>query len=174
MSFSNPIKLLGEIILLTLTFSALFFVPVIVSSQSLQEEINKQNTAFVGKQGANIAQSAVDPRLIVARVIKIALTFLGILFLAYIIYAGFLIMTAAGETERIDQAKKIIRHGVIGIAVVLGSWSIAYLVYDIWIEAQKNPFGSYTEFKIKKDTTDFYNKDPYEESTTKPFDYKSD
>jgi len=107
--------------------------------------------------------------ILAARIIKIFLTILGTLFVVYTVYAGYLYMTAAAEEERITKAKSMISHGVLGMIIILSSWSIAYLVYDIWVEAQKNPFGSYTDFKIKKDTTDFYNKDPYEKSTTKPF-----
>ena len=140
---------------------------------SLQELINKQNSSLAGKQGANYGEPLAGPLILAARIIKIFLTMLGTLFVVYTVYAGYLYLTAAGEEERITKATGMIKNGVLGIIIILSSWSIAYLVYDIWVEAQKNPFGSYTEFKIKKDTTDFYNKDPYEESTTKPFNYQS-
>ena len=168
-------KIVFGLVLLFVAVSNFYMVALVeagsseIPEPSLKELVNKQNSSLAGKQGANYGEPLSGVVILAARIIKIFLTILGTLFVVYTVYAGYLYMTAAAEEERITKAKSMISHGVLGMIIILSSWSIAYLVYDIWVEAQKNPFGSYTDFKIKKDTTDFYNKDPYEKSTTKPF-----
>jgi hypothetical protein len=56
---------------------------------------------------------------IVGMVIRTILSLLGVIFISYTVYAGFLWMTAAGNDEKIDQAKKILRNGVIGLIIIL-------------------------------------------------------
>jgi hypothetical protein len=41
-----------------------------------------------------------------------------------IIYGGFLYVSAAGNSEKIENAKKIIMYAVIGIIVILLSFAI--------------------------------------------------
>ena len=53
--------------------------------------------AQVQSEVEGLALSAADPRLIAARIIRVALGFLGIVVLTLIIYGGFLWMTAAGN-----------------------------------------------------------------------------
>lgn len=72
--------------------------------------------------------SAVDPRVTIARIVRIALGFLGIIALGLIIYAGFVWMTAKGEEEKINQAKKIMISASIGLAIVLASFAITSFI----------------------------------------------
>jgi len=71
--------------------------------------------------------SATGLARIIGSVIQIFISFLGIIFICYTIYGGFLWMTAAGNDEKITKAKSIMRDGVIGIAIILMSAAI-YLV----------------------------------------------
>src|SRR3989339_805425 len=68
------------------------------------------------------------PRLIIARVINITLGFLGIIALGLIVYAGFLWMTAEGNEQQIENAKKILIGGVIGLVIILSAFGIAVFV----------------------------------------------
>ncbi len=82
--------------------------------------------------GLNFAEgtglSAQDPRATVAKIIRYALGFLGIVAIGIIMYAGFIWMTAKGEEEKINQAKKIMMGGVIGLVIILASFGIATFV----------------------------------------------
>jgi hypothetical protein len=71
---------------------------------------------------------STDIRLIVANIIRIALGLLGIVVLVLIIYAGFLWMTAAGNEEQIEKAKKILKNAVIGLAIILSAYAIVFFV----------------------------------------------
>jgi hypothetical protein len=66
----------------------------------------------------------------IANIVKIALSFLGILFLILILYGGFTWMTAAGNDDKISKAKDIIKAAVIGVAIVITAYAITYFVID--------------------------------------------
>jgi hypothetical protein len=80
--------------------------------------------------GAATGLSNTDPRIIAARIIQIFLGLLGTIALGLIIYAGFLWMTAAGNEEKIDQAKKILVSAVIGLAIILSAFGIATFILN--------------------------------------------
>ncbi|MEK7520657.1 MAG: transglycosylase SLT domain-containing protein [Patescibacteria group bacterium] len=49
----------------------------------------------------------------------------------FIIYGGFMIMTAGPSEERAGQGRKILTSAIIGVAIVLGSWLILNTVFLI-------------------------------------------
>lgn len=97
--------------------------------------VNAQVTSGLNAVGNSIALSATDPRIIAARIINVALGFLGIVFLGIILYAGFLWMTAGGDPAKVTKAKGWIRNGVIGLIIILSSWAIAYYVINVLLNA---------------------------------------
>lgn len=72
---------------------------------------------------------------LIANIIKLLLGLLGILFLALFIYAGFLYMTSAGNSDRVDKAKQIMTTSIIGVTIILAAYIITIFVFDILIEA---------------------------------------
>lgn len=71
-----------------------------------------------------------DIRIIVARIIQVALGLLGIIFLIIIITAGYKWMTAAGNEEKVKEAKDQLTRGVIGLVIILVAFSITLFVVD--------------------------------------------
>lgn len=68
----------------------------------------------------------------IGMIIRIALSFMGVIFLALMVYAGILWMTAHGEEEPIKKAQKIIMASIIGLIIVVSAYSITnYLVPTI-------------------------------------------
>ena len=65
---------------------------------------------------------------IVGQIINIALGFLGILLLAYLLYAGFLWMTAGGDSKKVDEAKTMIRNAIIGLIIIVAAFAISNFV----------------------------------------------
>ncbi|MBT4277818.1 DUF4215 domain-containing protein [Candidatus Falkowbacteria bacterium] len=61
-------------------------------------------------------------------VINIALGFLGILAITFILYGGFVWMTAAGSPEKVEKAKKILVSALIGLAIILLSFAIVQFI----------------------------------------------
>lgn len=71
----------------------------------------------------------------VGRIITVAISLIGIIFVAQIVYAGYLWMTATGEEEQVTKAKHIIRRSVIGLAIVLSAWAITSFVVKYLLDA---------------------------------------
>ena len=71
-----------------------------------------------------------DPREMAASVVKIMLGFLGIIAVLLVLLGGFKWMTASGDEAKIDEAKKMIGAGIIGLVVILAAFGIAQFVIN--------------------------------------------
>lgn len=72
----------------------------------------------------SIGLSSTDPRIIVGRIIQIALGLLSTIALVIILYAGFLWMTSEGEESKIERAKQLLKNGIIGLVIILSAWGV--------------------------------------------------
>lgn len=79
-----------------------------------------------------LGSAGTDPRLLIARIIQIALSFLGVIAISLTLYAGFTWMNSGGDEDKIDRAKKTLKSAVIGLVIILSSWAITtYLISKI-------------------------------------------
>src|SRR3989338_2479447 len=65
---------------------------------------------------------------ITGQIINTALSLVGIIFLALMVYAGYLWMTARGEESQIETAKKIVTSAIIGLVITMSAYAITTLV----------------------------------------------
>jgi len=122
--------------ILSLLLISLFVIPFLCSIYSgpvLAETFWEQQEGMSGSQtvGEAFGHEYDDPddvRLIAARIIKIALSFIGIIFVILLIIAGYKWMTASGNESKVDEAKKQIGNAVIGLIVVMAAYSVTYFV----------------------------------------------
>lgn len=114
-----------------------FFVglTILVSGFLLTRLVFAQIEPGLNVVGAEIALPAADPRIVAARIIRVALGFLGILALAIVLYGGFVWMTSAGNPEKIDKAKKILTNGLIGLIIIIFAFGITQFVLNKLLEA---------------------------------------
>ncbi|MBT4153147.1 MAG: hypothetical protein HOE53_00695 [Candidatus Magasanikbacteria bacterium] len=70
----------------------------------------------------------------IGSVIKIALSFVGTIFLLLTIYAGFIWMNARGDSSAVEKAQGILRTAVIGLIITVGSYSITNFVVPRIVE----------------------------------------
>jgi hypothetical protein len=64
-------------------------------------------------------------------VVKGALSFVGVIFLILMIYAGYLWMTARGDEGQVDKATDMIRTAIIGFIITMGAYSITAFVVPL-------------------------------------------
>jgi hypothetical protein len=76
-----------------------------------------------------------DPRTIVVKIIQLALSCLGIIAVVIILIGGFKWMTAAGNEEQVEEAKKILVAGVIGLVIIIAAWGLAVFVINQMLTA---------------------------------------
>ncbi len=150
-------------------FTAVLCAGVSVARAELTSEITAQTQSAAGQKGANFGAPR-DPRMVAAKTIEAMLGLLGTVFLAYLIYAGVLILISQGEEEKIKQGKKIMTWATLGIFVVLSAFSITLLVDRYLREAQDSQedqgmFFDSASFTVDEDMSDFYNTDPLNQDT---------
>ena len=80
------------------------------------------------KCGEATKLSTTDPRLLVGRIINVALSLLGILSVVIIVYAGFKWMTSGGNEENAKSAQKILMAAVIGLVIILSAYAISNFI----------------------------------------------
>ncbi|MFA6215835.1 MAG: hypothetical protein WC768_04680 [Patescibacteria group bacterium] len=99
-----------------------------------QQALDAQDQAFLSQAGLG---TDVSLGQVISFIIKIFLSFLGVLYVILIIYAGFLWMTSAGNEEKITKAKKIMTSAFIGLAIILAAYALTYYVIDNLLIATK-------------------------------------
>ena len=77
------------------------------------------------------AFSATDPRVRVGQIIGIILSFIGIIFLVLMIYAGITWMTAAGNDQQVSKAKDLMINAIIGLIIVFAAYAITAYIGNI-------------------------------------------
>lgn len=66
----------------------------------------------------------------ISKIISFILGLVGVIFLALVIYGGFLWMTAAGNDKQVETAKNIISRAAIGLVVVILAYAITFFVIN--------------------------------------------
>ena len=102
---------------------ALYLVPLFVVPRAHAQVSIDFPSSFAGF-------SSQDLKTTIANVIRIILGFLGFITIIIILYGGFVWMTSFGEEDKIDNAKKLISAGVIGLVIVLAAYSVSSFVIN--------------------------------------------
>ncbi|MEI7620715.1 MAG: hypothetical protein WCJ57_04075, partial [Candidatus Falkowbacteria bacterium] len=66
---------------------------------------------------------------IIALIIRVALSILGIIFLVLLVLAGYQWMTAGGNEKEVEGAQARIKTAVIGLVIVLAAYAITSFVF---------------------------------------------
>ncbi len=64
----------------------------------------------------------------ITTLINYILGILGLIAVAFVIYAGVILVTAGGDDGAIDKAKKIITYALVGIVIIMLSYTIVTFV----------------------------------------------
>ncbi len=112
--------------ILAATFSAIIFtLPAVALAQrpNLGAQINA-NLAY----GTLTGLGTRDIRAVIMTIINVILGFLSIVAVLIVLWGGFKWMTAGGNEDQIDEAKKIIIAGIVGLGVIFTAYAIALFV----------------------------------------------
>ncbi|MBI3114919.1 MAG: IPT/TIG domain-containing protein, partial [Candidatus Kerfeldbacteria bacterium] len=100
-------------------------VVLTTSSHSLAQPFT---TFTIEDLGTSIGLGTADLKQTIVNIIRWVLGILALVAVSFIIYGGFLWMTARGDENRILKAKKVIAGAVIGLIIVLLSFAIVTFV----------------------------------------------
>lgn len=67
----------------------------------------------------------------VNRAIRYMLGILGVLAVIMIVYAGFIWLTAGGNDQQLQKAKKILRQAIIGLIIISFAYAITAFVFTL-------------------------------------------
>ena len=106
-----------------------FIVAVFLFSANFvhAQELGINYAANIGLQES----SENDVRDFIVNVVKYFITFLGIIAVVVMMYAGFLWMTSGGDPEKLNKAKKTLVNAVIGLIIVLFSFAIVVFIVNL-------------------------------------------
>jgi hypothetical protein len=65
---------------------------------------------------------------LIGNIISTVLGFLGVILLGYIIWAGFLWMTAGGDKTKVERSISMIRNAIIGLIIIVAAYAITTFV----------------------------------------------
>lgn len=133
------LKKLNSILIITLFC---LFVPLSFDFAIAQTETppptQTYNLSNTGNSIDSIAGSAgyqttggATAYTVIGNLIKIALSFLGILFLILTIVSGFQWMMAEGNEEAVKKAKARIKNATMGLFIVVVAYALTYFILDI-------------------------------------------
>jgi hypothetical protein len=106
---------------------AYIFFPLAARAQA-PEGLSGANTALEEVGGETGAASGPTLTELIGGLINVVLGFMGIFLVIYIVWAGYIYASSAGEKEKIDKAKKMISSAVIGLVLIIAAYAIASYV----------------------------------------------
>ncbi len=115
-------RLLQTCTLFLLLALSVFAIPALAEGNLGTSGSNLQNVA------AKAGTTEGDISSIIGTVINAVLTLVGLAFLVLMVYAGMLWMTARGESDQVDKARKIITGSLIGLVIVMSAYAITIFV----------------------------------------------
>ncbi len=123
-------------------FALVGSVPLAVSAQSgfLQGGLLRQTAGRTGVPTPGADQLPV----IIGNVINALLSVLGFVLLFFMLYAGFLWMTAQGDSKQVDKAKGMIRDAIIGLVIITLSFALTNFVLGTLVNVASSSSGGVT------------------------------
>lgn len=109
---------------------AFVFVMLVAPMLALPAQAQNLGLNYATNLGLQTSSQS-DPRDIAVDIVKYLMTFLGIIAVVVILLGGFKWMTAAGNEDKVSEAKKLIIAGVIGLIIILSAFAIVTFVIGI-------------------------------------------
>ena len=127
-----------KIIATVLSLTTVFALAVVVAAplQASAADPALINVKSLGlSYGADTGLGSTDIRTTTAKIIRVAMSLLGIVAVVIVLIGGFKWMTAGGNDEQVGEAKKWIFSGIIGLAIILSAYALASFVINQLITA---------------------------------------
>ncbi|MDD2681108.1 MAG: pilin [Patescibacteria group bacterium] len=128
MSFSKITKFLSLLILISLFTAGFFNIALAQQDPSYGLDTSANSVDAFKAQVATPDPNFLSTK--VGNVIGIVLSFVGVVFLILMIFAGLTWMTAAGNQEKVTKAKDLMINAIIGLVIVMAAYAITAFVGD--------------------------------------------
>jgi hypothetical protein len=98
---------------------------LIIPATSMAINLGADGVHQAGKQAGFKKATETTFAETLGSIVAMVLSFVGIIFTALMVYAGYLWMTAQGDQTQIDKAKNMIQSAIIGLIITLSAYSIS-------------------------------------------------
>lgn len=71
----------------------------------------------------------------VGKFIQLALTLVGVIAIILVIFGGFKWMTAGGSEEKVEEAKKVLYSGAIGVVIIFSAYALTTFIIGALIKS---------------------------------------
>ena len=115
-------------------FAGLVFCLIVFALHAFAPEVLAQQESLE-TTGEAAGLASQDIRLVIARIIRVVLSLVGIVFVSLVIYGGIIWMTSGGNSDQVSRAQKILVQAGIGLAIILLSWAITTFVINALLNA---------------------------------------
>lgn len=116
--------------------STLFLLAIFVFIGLTGQTAEAQNLKDAFKLSDAVASESgyneTDLNTVIGNIIMTVLSLIGAVAIIFIIYAGALWMTAAGNEQKAEKAKTILKQSIIGLLIILCAYAITYFVINIF------------------------------------------
>ena len=116
--------------LMSLSLVLAFAMPVIVGAETdtyNTPTIDGYDTPTIDDlSGTGLGTASITT--IIREGIGIFMSILGVIVVFIILWGGFIWMTAGGDPEKVNKAKKMIISGITGLIIIFAAWGIATFV----------------------------------------------
>lgn len=85
-------------------------------------------TFSIESVGERVGLGNADLRQVGINIIRWLLGFVTLVAVVYLIYGGFIWLTAAGNEQRVEKAKQIILQAIIGLVIIILAWAVVLFV----------------------------------------------
>lgn len=113
-------------------------VSVAAPSLVLAADTLTTNDLGVDAIGGTVKLGSGDVRSTAARIINVALGFLGIIAVVIVLIGGFQYMISGGNDTKTAEARQLIFAGIIGLAIILSAWAITTFVISRLVSATQD------------------------------------
>jgi amino acid transporter len=104
-----------------------------VMATSLPLIARADTPSFLPADAGEIDLGTNDPVDTVVNIINWGLGILGLIAVVFIIIGGFRWMTAGGNEQSVESAKKILIAAIIGLVIVMASYGVSLYVFTVLI-----------------------------------------
>lgn len=128
LKFLFLMTLLGILLLPTTLSAEEKNVPIANKLIEQQNEILKELGSGGYGEAKTAEQAETDLASKIGSVAGIVLSFLGVIYLFYVVYAGIQWMTAGGNEQQVENARDRIVRATIGMVIVVSAWGISSFI----------------------------------------------
>jgi hypothetical protein len=69
---------------------------------------------------------------VIGFLMTVLLSLVGIVFMTFLFFGGFIWITAGGNETKIDRSKSILKQGIVGLLIVFGAYALSYFLLSLF------------------------------------------